>query len=81
MDRTTASSLRPIMQIYDEYLVKWVALPRDPAYSIISNLKKKGFEYIVLPRATLRTGVLPASVPECSDYLASVRLKMCVETC
>lgn len=79
------------MIVTDEFKTPWVTFTTDPAHSIINTLRKYGFEYIVLPRATFTSGLLPSlgSYPSCSEaslkdptdpfYLTSVRLRYCLD--
>lgn len=64
-------------QTLDEYGTRWLVMARDPASKHINKLHSKGFQYIVLPRKTYRTGELVDI--ECDDYLMNVRMKDCVQ--
>lgn len=44
--------------IEDETGKLWEVLKGDPAYDMVTSLKRKGYQRIVLPVSTLRTGTL-----------------------
>ena len=50
--------------IEDETGKLWEVLKGDPAHAIITSLKRKGYQRIVLPVWTLRTGKLPHARPK-----------------
>lgn len=64
--------------VEDEKGVVWHVMAHDPASKMVNTLRKKGFDIIVLPRYTLRYGTLPETIPDCSDFIKSVRLEDCV---
>ena len=68
------------MKVTDEKGSPWVVSAGDPANQIILSLKRKGFDYIVLPRYTYRSGSYPDVLPECTDYIAKVRMHDCRKT-
>lgn len=65
------------MKLKDEFGTTWVVMAHDPASQIVNNLKKKGFDYIVLPRYTYRHGSFPDTLPDMSDFVAHTRMYDC----
>lgn len=65
------------MRIEDEYGTPWLVEAGDPARKSVNLLKSLGFEYIVLPRSVLTTGI-PCDTIE-SDTVAGIRMAECVE--
>ena len=64
--------------IYDESGVTWHVMAHDPASQIVNKLRREGFDLVVLPRYTLMTGKIPPAVPDCTDFIRSVRLEDCL---
>ena len=64
--------------VEDDRGVRWTVMPHDPASQLYNELKRKGYRWVVLPRYTLRTGLIPESIPDCDDFIRSVRLEDCV---
>ena len=50
--------------IEDETGRLWEVLKGDPAYDMVTGLKRRGHQRIVLPVWTLRTGKLPHTLPK-----------------
>ena len=59
--------------IEDETGKLWEVLKGDPAHSLITSLKGKGYKRIVLPVSTLRTGELPSKGPELAPLASLYR--------
>lgn len=64
--------------VMDEKGVRWTVMAHDPASKLVNSLHKKGFDIVVLPRYTLKTGIIPETTPDCDDFIRSVRLEDCV---
>ena len=63
--------------IKDEYGVIFCVLPRDPASKYINTLHRKGYQYIVLPRQTLISGLVSGAQSE--DYIDNIRMQDCLK--
>ena len=64
--------------VLDEKGVTWHVMAHDPASKLVNTLRKKGFDMVVLPRYTLKTGILTEDKPDCDDFIRSVRLEDCL---
>lgn len=42
-------------------------MAHDPASGIVNKLKRKGFDFVVLPRYTYRSGSFPDALPPKGD--------------
>lgn len=66
--------------IYDEYGNQWRVSGGDPASRLVSRLRRRGYELIVLPFWTLATGDLAyGGVSEPDDTVRAYRLLDCLE--
>ena len=65
------------MKLRDEFDTPWVVMAHDPASSTVNNLKRIGFDYIVLPRYTYKTGIFPTTLPQIEDFIAHTRMYDC----
>ena len=69
------------MRLTDELGTPFIVLPKDPASGIINNLRKKGYQYVVLPRSVYRTGEMPTELPpKDEDVVRWTRMHDCVKT-
>lgn len=64
--------------IQDEHGVEWYVSAGDPASRLVNRLRKLGFRWVVLPRQTLRSGVISTAVVQCEDELRATRLADCM---
>lgn len=66
--------------------MRWEIGTGDPAAPVMRSLRKKGFDYLVLPRYTLVTGLVLSSVPSLpplrednpAHLIRAVRLQDCL---
>jgi hypothetical protein len=66
------------MRVTDEAGREWHVSGGDPGSKPVNLLRRHGYDYVVLPVQTLRTGeVVAGSEPE--DLVARVRLADCLE--
>lgn len=65
------------MKIEDEFGVLWVVEANDPARTHINQLKRAGFDWVVLPRYTLTCGEISGETTA-AVFLRDVRMKDCV---
>lgn len=71
------------MRVEDNYGVQFKVSGGDPANGLVLALKRRYFDYVVLPRHTLITGTLTEDVPFGStdtkeELLREARLEDCL---
>jgi len=67
------------MHVEDDLGRPWRVSGGDPASKPVNLLRRHGYEYVVLPAHTLRTGTLTNVYRTPEDIVSRVRLLDCLE--